>query len=127
MAGAEMLAQLRRIAAALEDTAAATNPPTEVLQHGTSPVLDTARELAVLLAKGESATASILRRRVCAKRRELTTAALQYGVEQRAFTRTGSAAYGAEYVLTDPEKLDIPWALIHAMSMKKKPLRQLTA
>lgn len=99
--------------------------PSVVTPRGDSPVLDCARELAVLLAAFGTGTRNALRERVRVKLRPFTSHALEFGVQQGCFVLVGSPVRGGEYSLVDPEPLDLSWSAVKGLAARKKPLRQL--
>lgn len=120
--------ELRGIRIALELIAENQHPrPTPVVPPNASPVMDCARELAVLLAAFGTGTRNALRERVRVKLRPFTSHALEFGVQQGAFVLVGSPVRGGEYSLVDPEPLDLSWAAVKGLAARKKPLRQLAS
>lgn len=101
--------------------------PSVVTPKGDSPVLDCARELAILLAAFGTGTRNALRERVRVKLRPFTSHALEFGVQHGVFVLVGSPVRGGEYSLVDPEPLDLSWAAVKGLAARKKPLRQLAS
>ncbi|MCB1257063.1 MAG: hypothetical protein KDB26_08160 [Microthrixaceae bacterium] len=99
--------------------------PVEIIPKGDSAVVDTARELAVLLDALGPVTKNALRERVRARLRPFTVHALEYAVKCGAFQLVGSPLRGGEYTLIDPEPLGMSWALVKSMSARRKPARAL--
>ena len=109
----------------LADQAGSTMTP--ITPVGDSPVLDTARELAVLMHLMQPATRHTLRERVRSRLRMHTSAALELGVSKGAFTLVGSPVRGGEYSLADPEVLGMDWSVVRSLAAGRKPARQLVS
>lgn len=118
--------ELRGIRIALELMAENQLPrPVEILPKGDSAVVDTARELAVLLDALGPVTKNVLRERVRARLRPYTAHGLEYAVKCAAFQLVGNPARGGEYTLIDPEQLGMSWAQVKGLSARRKPARAL--
>ncbi|ORV04619.1 hypothetical protein AWC04_08480 [Mycolicibacterium fallax] len=121
-------ALLQRAVAALEMLAdQAGSPMIPITPVGDSPVLDCARELAVLMSVLQPATRHVLRERVRSRLRQHTSAALEMGVSKGAFTLVGSPVRGGEYSLSDPEVLGMDWSVVRSLASGRKPARALVS
>ena len=131
MAGGSITADdtlLRRAVAALEMLADQSGlPPIPITPVGDSPILDCARELAVLMSVLQPATRHTLRERVRSRLRMHTSAALALGVSKGAFTLVGSPVRGGTYSLADPEPLGMDWSVVRSLAAGRKPARALVS